>query len=537
MFSSDTLRMPGGTKYTAIAPTIEWGTAIKLFEYKMKGLTTNIKFDPYYAISLKLPQPGLPVRFHEFRNYRQESPVETMAGLLVRLQDDKGDNIEDGFPNSYPIHIMGEPMKIDVYAFKRNSADKRYRKGEGIIFTINGQSHGAFSKRFFTRQKVKMDYLKDSILVIADASNLSTLAREDLFMNSRDRLSEGELRDAIEDELERIVREDPLLKDLREKRRREAIADKISDNKPLHDVLDKIIKKSPSLAALFITGKDLGNPFKSVAANISKDPFVGMYYPTYFRLMKKHKRRNKRPINRKRIQFQFETDAVNDYLTRESDASTFDLFCNGRQVRDITPNLLNGVVTLNIWLSDEVNVGDELHYIATVNDETQIEPFVNEFEVIVTDEVNRGKSEPGERKPKAGEEEGNRTRPGGLELPDPTEVYEVDWEKRDFDKFSALSVMNTGNDGYDYFINMDNLYLKSELKAQKANEDPKLLQTKFKTAMVLLGMMILKETSDGKDPQYNLAMSPGETVANFTSMVAPVILPMIDSLGDLQIEE
>ena len=47
-----------------------------------------------------------------------------------------------------------------------------------------------------------MGRLAKSLLVIVDCSQLTVAAREDLFMNSRDRLSNGELRKAIEEELE-----------------------------------------------------------------------------------------------------------------------------------------------------------------------------------------------------------------------------------------------------------------------------------------------------------------------------------------------
>lgn len=536
-FDCEALRMPSNEKYIERAPSIEWGTAIKLYEYKMKGLATDIKRDLYYEISRKLPKPGLPIRFFEFRAYPQDSPELTMAGLHVRLKDDKGNNLEDNCPSSYPVTVEGEPLKVDIYVFKKDSRDSRYRKGDGIIFTINGQSHGVLSKRFFSRKSVRMDYLKDSILVIADASGFSTLAREDLFMNSRDRLSEGELRDAVEDELERVIREDPLLRELREKRRREALDAIVSDKKPLKDALEKVIKNSPSLAALFITGKDLGNPFKSVAASISKDPYTGSYFPTYLDLMKKHEKRNERPINRKRIQFQFETDAQNDYFTRELDHCISELYCNGHPVSNFTPKLLNGVVTLNIKLPEDVKVGDALNYEWRVSDDTRIEPFLNTFEVRVTDPVTNSRSEPSERKQKVNKGNGDRTLPENLEIPDPNEVFQQEWAIHGFNRESALSV-KAAEESYDFFINMDNIYLKTELKSLKSTADPTLLNHRFKFAMALLGMMILKDSPSSQEKglleDYDITQT--ELVAKVTSMVAPVILPMIDSLGDLELD-
>ena len=535
-FESDEISMPHGTQATSRAPAIEWGTAIKLYEYNMKGYRTNIKFDLYYALSLKLPKPGLPIRLYEFREYRQDSPVETLAGLLVRLEDDRGSNLEDDFPFSHKIQVDDEPLKVAIYAFKKDTADSKFRKSDGILFTINGQAHGAFSKRFFSRQKVRMDYLQDSILVIVDATGISPRAREDLFMNSRDRLSEGDLRDAIEDRLERIVRDEPSLKALREKRRREALDEKLLDSKPLKDILDQIIKKSKALEAIFVTGKDLSNPFKSVAASIAQTSFEGEIYPSFFELMKRYQKINERPINRRRIRVQFETDVENEYFDRENSPGSLELSCNDEKVRDYDANLLNGVATLNIGLPETVQVGDHLHYRLIVTDETQHEPFDNVFEVMVLDPVKDSAGGGGRRLPKVEPGDGDRTQPDGLNMPEVKEVFETDWAEHGYDKHSALSVLSAGDEGYDYFINMDNNFLKHEIKALKATEDPKLLQTKFKTGMVLLGMMILKDSSNGKESEYETAMTPAENVVKFTSMVAPLLLPMIEHLGNLDID-
>lgn len=542
MFDSDALIMPHGVEDASRAPTLQWGTAIKLYEYNMKGYRTNIKLDLYYAVSTKLPQPGLPMRFYEFRTKnRKGSPEATMAGLLVRLEDDRGNNLEEGFPIPYTIQVDGEPLKVAIYAFKKDTDDSKYRKSDGIVFTINGQSHGALPKRFFSRQKVKMDYLKDSILVIVDATGISAQAREDLFMNSRDRLSEGDLRDAIEDRLERIVRDDATLKALREKRRREALDEKLLDTKPLKDILDQIIKKSKALEAIFVSGKDLSNPFKSVAASIVQTQFTGKVFPSFFNLMKRYQKLNERPINRRRIRIQFETDVENKYFDRDASPGSLELSCNDFEVRDYEANLLNGVATLNIGLPESARIGDHLNFRVIVSDGTQHEPFDNSFEVLVLEPVKDSTGGGGNRLPKVEPGDGDRTQPDGLNMPEVKEVFESDWAEHGYDKYSALSVYSAGDEGYDYYINMDNLYLNHEIKALKANGDPKLLQSKFKIAMVLLGMMMLqdltKPVSELKQASDdNIARSPSDTVAKVTSMVAPVILPMIETLGDLDLD-
>ena len=82
-------------------------------------------------------------------------------------------------------------MTATIYAFKKDRA-KTYRRNEGIIFTVNGQTHGYLTMDSSTETK-SLSYLSDSILVIVDCTNISGRGRELLLMNSRESLRRGEL--------------------------------------------------------------------------------------------------------------------------------------------------------------------------------------------------------------------------------------------------------------------------------------------------------------------------------------------------------
>jgi hypothetical protein len=195
-FSADTMPIfPENTN--AYARKSEWGTLIKLYEYAATGFKSNIIFSGGGLLSrmdLLLPDMALPVRLYECRKaYKGHggSFETSLIGLGVRLADNKGENLEEGFPSSCPISAASEQMTATIYAFKKDKAET-YRKNEGIIFTQNGQTHGYLTQDFFRRKSVGLSYLMDSILVVVDCSKFSGRAREDLFMNSRDRLSHGD---------------------------------------------------------------------------------------------------------------------------------------------------------------------------------------------------------------------------------------------------------------------------------------------------------------------------------------------------------
>jgi hypothetical protein len=97
---------------------------------------------------------------------------------------------------------------------------------------------------------------------------------------------------------------------------------------------------------------------------------------------------------------------------------------------------------------------------------------------------------------------------------------------------------------YDFYVNADNIYLQTELKATK--QDPDLVKAKFKFGMALVGLGAIRrateaeaaspESDDGEETP--LQQPSGEDlVASATDVVAPILLPMIDGLGALELDE
>ena len=534
-----------------------YGTLIKLYEYAVRGHQSNILMRDglLSRMELLLPDVALPVRFHECReNYKGHagSFETTMTGLAVRLEDDKADNLEFE-PSSCPFTVDGEPMTAKIYAFKKGKSGT-YRKREGIIFTVNGQTHGYLSPDFFRRKKVNLSYLSDSILVVVDCSHISGRSREDLFMNSRDRLSGCPLRHNIETELESILRDNVGLRELRERRRREEIESKLSDQKPLEDILDSLLKRYPSLSNLFSFGKRISDPFKKENDG-EPEPFEGKHHPTFFRFRGKeygHELHRDCHINM-RARVDFETDVVNDYFERTDNAGMFSLELvseSGRaQVMNYSVNLHEGGATLNMALPGNAQENDRLRFECVVNDPTLVDPFKNSYVLCVKGPA-KPKGGKGERRQPSGGDHGRKSKPARIALPNIAEVFEKDWGEQNppFDRSTALRIRHADNvddkDIYDFIVNMDNVHLKTELK--RTTTEIELTQARFKFGLVLLGLAVLQESGNGSEAGTDGASSesddpPGinveDQVEGFTRAVAPMLLPMIESLGALDIDD
>lgn len=554
---------------SAYARESQWGTLVKLYEYAATGFKSNIIRSTPSLLSrmdLLLPDVALPVRLYECRlTYKghEGSFENNLTGLGVRLDDGRGENLEEGFPTSCPISALGEQMTATIYAFKKGKAET-YRKHEGIIFTLNGQTQGHLTPDFFTRKPVGLSYLADSILVMVDCSRFTGRAREVLFMNSRDRLRSGNLKAEIEDALEDMLKHQQGLRELKERRRREQTEAKLADSKPLENILESLLKKSPTLAHLFLKGLRASNPFKTMKVREEEEkPFEGQRFPSFFKLKGKDYGQElvrETPIN-VRPRITFETDAENDYFARPTETGRFALFLvNGEDRSPVTdyvgPNLQNGIGTLSVQLPLNCQVDDTVRFLAIVTDPSLVAPFENRFAVRVRPAAQASGSAGERRKPPSAEPGDDREAAGGIALPNIIQVYEKDWDTQipAFDKHTALRIKNAGDDSaqngdakpiYDFYVNMDNLYLNTEIKP--AHCDPKIIRARFTYSLVLLGLALVQQDEVDKvkaksekadaeeedDRKDDAEANVERRVAEFTQAVAPVLLPMIESLGEL----
>lgn len=538
----------------------KWGTLIKLYEYLSEGFRSNIlmKSGLLSHMDLLLTSPALPIRLHECREYggKKGSYDTTLAGIQVRLVDDKNENLEVGFPTSFTMNINGEPLKATIYAFCKDK-DKTYRRSEGVLFTINGQTHDIWTTDFFRRKSIGLSLIYSSILVIVDCSELSYRTREDLFPSSRDRMSNNEFKKNIEEELELELKNNQLIRDLKERRHRELIQSKLENDKPLEETLKFIFKKHPILSKLFLDGERISNPLKTIGVKEIETEYVGKKHPTYFKFKGKeygfdlHRDANLGL----RCRISFETDVVNDYFDREMDKGYNELFYELNGTTCIYPynnrmNLENGIATLNIKLPEEAKVGDRYKYICKVYDRTLVEPFKNGFSITVKEPIKISKGNGNRKNPPSNEKGDERENQPRIAFPPIQRVNEIDWNKYTppFDKYTALRIIfmehdeNSNKDIYEFYINMDNIYLLNELKT-RINEQ-EIIKTRFEVAMVIIGLSLIQfydkdkhaESADDKTSENKNGNSVEDKIEETTKALAPIILPLIDSVGSIDLE-
>jgi len=535
---------------------VEHGTLVKLYEYNLKGVSNILRRDGLRPkIDLLLPEPALPMRFHECRPQHKtgQEQTETMSGLFARLNGNK--NLEEVKPTTLTLTVNGHDLFARIFAFKPGSA-KTYRANEGVIFTINGQTQGYIKANFFARPKrVGLQRLAQDLLVVLDCSSLSAVEQDDMFMPSRDRLVEDNaFAMEIEHKLETALHDHPGLRDLRNARAKLDMEEQLADDKPLEDVLKRVLKNSPNLARIFGQGVRLQNPFRPETTPKIQAPFVGKPHPTFFRFAGKEQGQvlTRSAHMGSRVRLTFETDVEDEYFTRKVDRGErgFEREFDGgtrANVDYVGPNLVDGRGNLTFDLPEDAKVGETISLVFTVSDPVTGASFVNDAKltVLAAAEAPSGSKPP--PKPKPGDPPGQGADgPSGLSFP---KVFWLEqkaptWSSHFSSPDDCLTVIDEGDSesgkyepSYKFYLNADNRALKNELSYTKMAAD--VVKKQFEIGIVLLAMAMIH---DQKIHKAHDTAAGGESdddgvlearIGAMSRAAAPVIIPMIQSLGDL----
>jgi hypothetical protein len=519
-----------------------FGSFVKLYEYGYKGQSHILMKDGLLRqVDARLPSPALPFMMHECRNYSGNagSFSNPATGLLVRLSDDKDDNLDAAFPKYDQMSVRGQTFTVSLFGFKQGKAATYLNKSEGVLFVVNGQSHGTLTSRFFTRTKVGLDYIADSLLVCLDCSSLDRASLEELFMNTRESLAESEFRYAVEEHLQDFLKKHPLLREFNNRRREEKIKEKVQDDENLANTLQEVLTSSPSLAAIFLTGEKLKSGF-NVKQTSTTDNFVGKSFPTYFRF------RNlaqgdylKRTAEEGRaVRIAFETDVEDNYFGRPKDPGQYTAEYLAADAWAELPGhsmqLVKGHATLSVDLPEGVKAGDVLNIRVVVSDDQHVDSFENSatLKVVPFKEREPNPNPNPNPKPPSNHHGDEETGPAGIQLPTARWVEKDEWSEYNFDERSALRIIPAGEEGkkrsFDFFINRANVHLLNDLKSAVGSEE--VTYEQFKVGMLLLGMSVIHSLGPNADGDLI-----NEKAGEFAASAALILLPMIRHLGGLEL--
>jgi hypothetical protein len=507
---------PGGP--LSILPeneALESGAYIKLFNYYLPN-PSQITLDLWRELNRVLHYPVLPITLHETRKFKGHSPSIILVGNRMRILKNDKQSIEDNCPPIIPIIAeLGKFGKrtIEVTVFKEGTVKDEFASpAEAIFFTINGQTHAAIG-RSFLRTKASLHYLADYMLVHIDCTDVDTNIREKIFMPSRDRMRDTEISKEIESILAEELSRHEGLKQLNQCRREQQIVKNPKDIKFLEGVVSKLIKKNRTILHYLGVGGNIKD--KNEAGITDTKEFEGKRIPTYLKIIGTE--RKQMPIN-SYSRVVFETDASNDYFSRETDRGTLIVYPDVMK----SYHLWNGKITVKIIPSKTARVGAVRKIMALLTRPYDDHLSV-EFEVEYMPEVEPETIPPHVPKPPKVKD---------YKLPEPILVYKNkhtgsrvwdDIKKEDgttWDGTDIARVVPSGNGpGVDVFINMDADVLRNFLRQQKVTDRRRdFIKRSWETAVFLNSMVIYNDLAKTER---------GEMVSDIMKSVSKIILDLM----------
>lgn len=533
---ADVQVLPGpsakGRPAKAYVGDLPFGTCIKLYDYRWsaKSLITT---DGRYELERVLLAAAMPFRVVETRDYQAHYYSATVTGgWNSAISEDKeggAAKLERGFPAYADLNLEGiGKLPYSIAVFKGGTKDRHIPRG--VLFVLNGQVHGSLPSDF-VRSKLKFDYLTGSygtLLVTVDCAGMNQQVREDFFMASRDRVRTNETYRAIFDALESDLRSHPGLQELNQVRRQEVIEAHQRDEGP-REAFESLLKVDPSLASLFGSGDRLVTRTGPGQRRV----FGGREFPSFFRIAREPETGlvKQCPLN-KTCRIEFETDAANDYFLRSSNPGLLRI-----EPPDLceSSHLWNGQLVTRFRVPWDAKVGEQFGITVTVIDierGARGEPFVCRLRLVATPEVedrptNRGK--PRDRRPV----DNGRVEKVAAGFPPINEVDRHGWLLHDFDKLSALKIAHGPNGGYEFFINIDNAFLLTQLSQSKVTDRPN-VKFWFKYGLVLAALAMLKQpepTAAGPHSNGERGEVDLDSIAASCNGLARAIVPIIRALG------
>ena len=392
------------------------GSIIKLYSYDLPSGISDISRDLNQSINEYLFEPVLPVyTIENVERYPKSSLRRGLYGLKRRLEQEDNKYVEGKpFSEEFDDALFGK-MKVTCYVFKTKIEDRSvketketirrefFKNNMSVLFSVNGQVHGHYTSEFITRS-LKMNILKEHLLIHVDCTNMEYDFRKELFMASRDRLKDGEETRALRKFLaDKLGAKGGRLWEI-QKRRKDSISVESEDAKGLLKSFAQNFSRNTELLKLLEQTLNLdlpskGNKKRNTNNSTKKKqekkqeqkPFNPQRFPAFFKRRsqgKKDKEVVTIPFGGEKTIF-FDTDVENNYFDRieepgELNIAILDFKANEttggdapskvEQIEDVfnarKSSPQDGTIKIHLNPKKEARVGDEVKIKVSLGDHT-----------------------------------------------------------------------------------------------------------------------------------------------------------------------
>jgi hypothetical protein len=493
--------------------SIKHGTIVKLYEYALPGSTkTMATADFYRALSNKLWNVVVPMRIYETREYRGHTLESTFSGMNIRLEDDKGDVLEEGFPCNFSLSIPKVGL-IDgrICLFKKDAEISRWVSSrEAIVYTINGQSHGALPNDFFRRGSVGLPWIQKQLLINIDCSRLDQQLINRMFMTSRDRQRDVEEKELLESALAAFIRKHPGLREWNERRHRETVEEQFSEEDETIDLFEKLVAQNPSLAEILGIGAKIKVPRPGDQRN---PKFEGQRFPTFLKIEDADGNNDfiKKCPQNSYCRVVLLTDAENDYLVRAFDPGKL-IIRPDSLVK--SHSLYNGRLEVQLEPDKTYELGQRIEIKVMLTSPNAPEGYFSvRFWLEIDAPIQKSKHKPTPRK---------QPKITMTALPEINEIKKDKWSDAiEITSDEDVVKIMKDNSTTTSLVNMDNRYFTRYVYNNPKREHE--IRGLYKISSTIMGLWLLEQVEKGSLQEDNRR--------KISNSLGRLLLPMIDSLG------
>ncbi|MYD36933.1 MAG: hypothetical protein F4X20_08020 [Dehalococcoidia bacterium] len=490
---------------------LETGTIVKLYSYHME---TAVDFRTVReALNQNLVSTVLPFRLYDYRVSKterrpegiDERPFYGMESLLLQrhsepVADTDEDNDQAAADRTFHVGTIVHPRLGEIFVtaivLKRELPGwlTPRRNNARVFHAVNGQVQFT-QNRAFLSFVCRLPVLKDRVVIVVDASNLTEAARNDVWKGDRETVRITKIGELYLDEVAKTIRESPELKRLQDTIAREEL-DRVS-NESQRELLQDLVDADPSIASLLPGGDPIVSPGPPGPRPAPPDDFEGVRSPTFIEVVSKPVRENGAEIafNGKR-DVQFRTDVVNDYFMRPDLRGRLILLPPIGDKFAYTHRLRNGVLTVSFEAqSGAIAPGENIDVQVGLHDDGMAEAKSAHLRLSVVE--RRLPNRPGPRpKPKPGEENGavesvTRGLPQSIWLTSdgrPIGNEESEEWPADFGERDGGLVRDLTDDERLYLINYDNVHFRRVIEAERDSANRRVKAAQFRLGMLVFMM-------------------------------------------------
>ena len=388
----------------------------------------------------------------------------------------------------------------------------------------------------FLSQKCRLPGLKDRIVILVDASDMTEAAHNDVWKGDRETIRQTQIGRLYESQVQDAIRRSEPLRKLQERIAAEETSQLAKQAES--QLFNSIVTADRHIAQLLPDGEVVHLPGLPPTDTGGSEAYSGKYSPTFVTLVGRSLRENGIDVplaGARRVRF--ETDASNDWLTRPNNRGRIFLDDKAQEVFSLGAALNDGSLSVK-FEPPNAAVGVSVSAQLILKDDSMPEPVSASIEPQscgAASRAKRGGGVGGRRGSGQDDESGGGkekglpqtkwlTKDGRTIGEEATDKWPDDFTDQDGGLVQALT-----EDTKLYKINYDNAHFRHFLIAERDQQSKKLLVEQYRLSMLILMMGFEYAYSNTTDASERAALE--EKLDSFRKIAAQGAATVVMSIA------